>query len=191
MPKVEGDIRLLQEILMGEDETGWRMVIGCVLLNLTTRAKVDEVWPSLFERCADANKMVLTNYSELVELMRPLGLQTRRANTLVRFSEEWIARDEAERDLHMERMGFYGCGEYARDSWVIFRRQQVPQWEVADKELRRFLQENVQLVGIQEYDDDHLREALQWRCDHPDGKVSAEEQRAMAEYAAETQGRIA
>jgi hypothetical protein len=189
VPKVEGDIRLLQEILIDDDESGWRMVIGCMLLNLTTRTKVDEVWPLLFARCVDANSMVLTNYSDLVELMRPLGLQTRRANTLVRFSEEWIARDPGQRDLHMERMGFYGCGEYARDSWVIFKREHVPQWEVADKELRAFLGD-IQLVGLQEYDDAHLQEALQWRRDHPDGRVSIEEQRAMAEYASdpESQG---
>jgi hypothetical protein len=72
-------------------------------------------------------------------------------------------------------MDYHGVGEYARDSWMIFVEHRLPDWEVGDKELRAFL-EHIQ------YDERMIAEAMQWRCDHPTGKVSREEREAMSAY---------
>lgn len=138
------DDRLLQEILLEQDPTGWRMMVGCILLNQTGRHQVDQVWPKLFQNFSTPYDMARAAGARrpdaLVELIQPLGLQNRRALTLTRFSDEWWgdAHDPVKQGEKVLDMRYPGLGEYAHDSWMIFKmkkRDFVPE----DKELKKYL----------------------------------------------------
>tara|TARA_A100000164_G_scaffold200025_2_gene177598 strand:+ start:177 stop:434 length:258 start_codon:yes stop_codon:yes gene_type:complete len=75
--------------------------------------------------------MSKANQEELAELLQPLGLYNRRANTLVRFSEDWINGFTDVKDL-------YGIGQYAQDSWSIFQEGNM-MVESKDKVLTKYL----------------------------------------------------
>jgi hypothetical protein len=152
---------ILQRILMEQDPTGWRMMNGCILLNLTKRQQVDLVRDELFERYPHPTGMRSANLSDLEELLRPLGLQHRRAMTLRRFSEWWWdawtgPRVDGEVLLELGQVRFRpsflkrvrameppGIGEYARDNWAIFVEGIVPDWIVTDHALLKHLREEV------------------------------------------------
>lgn len=136
--------RILQEILLEQDQTGWRMIVGCILLNQTTRQAVDRVWPVLFERFPGPSHMGLAKPEEIAEILQTLGLQNRRAKSIRQFSLEWnraVLRGTQQKEVL--EMTFTGVGEYARDSWIVFvehDRERYPHenWP-GDKELRAFL----------------------------------------------------
>ena len=126
---------LLQEVLLEIDPTGWRMLIGCMLLNQTTRKQVDRVWPVLFELFPDAVSVTTCDDAgDILETMTyPLGLYATRSKRIVKFCDAWVKGSWEFIDE------LPGCGEYAKDSWRIFKdgdRSFVPY----DKELRKYLE---------------------------------------------------
>jgi endonuclease III len=130
---------ILQQLLVEQDPSGWRMLVGCILLNQTSRQQVDDVYPKLFEMWPNAPALRFASHPHLFDVIRPLGLQNRRAITLTSFSTWWATRSPAVEEDSMLEMDPPGIGEYARDSWVIFKLGLVPGWEVRDKELRKHL----------------------------------------------------
>ena len=119
---------LLQEIYRDDP---WKMLVCCILLNLTKRTQVDGVRHELFKRYPTAHKMSLASKEELSTLLQPLGLYNRRANTLIRFSKDWIKGFTDVKDL-------YGIGQYAQDSWDIFQKGNM-MVETKDKVLKKYL----------------------------------------------------
>jgi hypothetical protein len=147
---------ILQRILMEQDPTGWRMMNGCILLNLTRRQQVDLVYPELFRCYPDPGHMRNAWQTDLADKLRPLGLQYRRAETLRKFSDWWCRAWDPGEDMtitlgqvpypssFLERIRAMeppGIGEYARDSWAIFVEGIVPDWEVNDHALLEHLSE--------------------------------------------------
>lgn len=194
------DSRLLQEILIERDPTGWQMLVGCQLLNQTGRVQVDRVWPELFERWpTPARFMAGARQHNLYSLLRPLGLQNRRARLLMRFTDWWTRSSEmpglGERIVLMEPPGI---GEYARDSWIIFaegpttdnvqRLLRYNDWP-QDKELRKWMLpviHHVDMIGRSDpYAVQHAWEAWRWQIDHPGGVITESELRSMVEYSIE------
>ena len=102
---------LLQEIYQDD---AWKMLVCCILLNLTKRTQVDIIRDELFKLYPTPNKMKNANQSELSKLLQPLGLYNRRAKSLKRFSEDWVKGFNSVDEL-------YGIGQYAKDSWEIFQ----------------------------------------------------------------------
>ena len=102
---------LLQEIYQDDP---WKMLVCCILLNLTKRTQVDGIRDELFKLYPTPNKMKNANQSELSKLLQPLGLYNRRAKSLKRFSEDWVKGFNSVDEL-------YGIGQYAKDSWEIFQ----------------------------------------------------------------------
>ena len=102
---------LLQEIYQ---EDPWKMLVCCILLNLTKRQQVDGVRHELFSKYPTEYEMMEANEEELSEILKPLGLYRRRAKTLIKFSWMWANGFNDVSEL-------YGIGEYARDSWEIFQ----------------------------------------------------------------------
>jgi endonuclease III len=139
--------RLLQQILLVpnvvEDRlhtTGWRMLVGCILLNQTGRKQVDRVWPDLFRSWPDAPAWcagAARQPDEQLALLRPLGFGKRRHRTITDMSQAWMTRG-----LGWSVTDLPGCGAYAQASWDIFVNQLRPPDidEPEDKELRAFLQ---------------------------------------------------
>ena len=96
---------LLQEIYQDDP---WKMLVCCILLNLTKRQQVDGIrHPTEYE-------MMEADEDELSEILKPLGLYRRRAKTLIKFSWMWVNGFSDVMELH-------GIGQYAKDSWEIFQ----------------------------------------------------------------------
>ena len=102
---------LLQEIYQDDP---WKMLVCCILLNLTKRQQVDGIRHKLFDKYPTEYKMIEANEDELSEILKPLGLYKKRAKTLIKFSWMWV-------NGFSDVMELYGIGKYARDSWEIFQ----------------------------------------------------------------------
>lgn len=102
---------LIQEQLWNNPH---RLLVACILLNLTTREQVDKVIWNVFERWPTAELLADADETELIEILKSLGMQNKRAKTLKRFSSEFLSSSwKTAKDLH-------GCGKYADDSYRIF-----------------------------------------------------------------------
>ena len=104
---------LLQESLWPNE---WRVLVSCLLLNLTTRKQVEKVIERLFNKYPEPTNMASAQDAELHDIIKTLGLANKRVKTLKRFSQEYISKDW---DMPIE---LYGCGKYANDAWRIFFR---------------------------------------------------------------------
>jgi methyl-CpG-binding domain protein 4 len=122
---------LLQEIYRNDP---WKMLIGCILLNQTTRVQVDKVREELFENWQDALEMGSADLDKLARVIKPLGLYNKRAKTLIKFSQEWTDKE------WQEPIELHGIGKYAQDSWEIFQKNNL-NVQPADKELILYLSE--------------------------------------------------
>ncbi len=102
---------LIQEDLWPDP---WKILVACLLLNLTTRKQVDKVIDGLFERYPAPRSLATAQEEDLHGMLRSLGMWRKRAKTLIRFSNEFLEADwTTAKDL-------YGCGKYADDAWHIF-----------------------------------------------------------------------
>ena len=102
---------LLQEIYQDD---GWKMLVCCMLVNLTNRKQVDTVRNELFSKYPTPEDMMEAEHSDLVDIIKPLGLYNTRAERLVKMSEGYVNGFNDVTEL-------YGIGEYAKDSWEIFQ----------------------------------------------------------------------
>ena len=119
---------ILQEVYQSD---GWKMLVCCIMLNLTNRKQVDGVRHELFDKYPNAKELSVADYEELSELLTPLGMQYRRAATLMRFSKEY---DEGFTDP----IELHGIGKYAKDSWEIFQNNNT-NVKPTDKVLQEYL----------------------------------------------------
>ena len=105
-----------------------------ICLNLCSGAALESVHGILFERWPTALHMAIADQSELESVLRPLGLQRRRARSLIRMSTMWSCLWDGENPIDLP-----GIGRYGADSYEMFVRNNLsvcPQ----DKELRRYLE---------------------------------------------------
>lgn len=104
---------LIQEDLWPDE---WRILIACLMLNLTTRKQVDGVIYEFFQKWPNPGSLEAAEASDLEDLIKPLGMWRKRSQTLLRFNREYMAGGwTTAKDLH-------GCGKYADDCWHIFCR---------------------------------------------------------------------
>jgi len=121
---------LLQEIYQ---DNPWRMMVCCILLNLTKRTQVDDIRHELFRFYPTPHDMAKCDEKILSILLQPLGLYNRRAHTLKRFSQDWI-------DGFTNIKECYGVGQYGEDSWNIFQLGKMTNMS-NDKVLTKYLKE--------------------------------------------------
>ena len=120
---------LLQEVYQDDP---WKMLICCILLNLTHRRQVDKIRDKLFTRYPTAVQMAFAIEDELSEMLKPLGFYNKRAVTLKRMSLEYVRGFTDVNKL-------YGVGKYATDSWEIFQNNNTdvqPEDDVLKEYLR-------------------------------------------------------
>lgn len=135
---------LLQEELLAQDPSGFRMVVGCILLNQTARSQAEPVAEELFREYPRAVELATAMPSRLADVLKPIGLQNRRAALLKKFALWWLERNNLTRAEGMRMMEPPGVGEYARDSWLIFMdKRNIPAKDVNDKELKRHLEKKM------------------------------------------------
>jgi methyl-CpG-binding domain protein 4 len=109
-PRYRSPYGLIQEELRDD---AWRLLVACQMLNLTSIKQVRPVILRFFDLYPDALTASRADQKSLSEMLRPLGLQNRRARTLIRFSKAW-----QEEWSDVEKLP--GVGKYAADSYTIF-----------------------------------------------------------------------
>lgn len=113
----------------------WQCTVACVLLNRSGKKQVRSVYPALFERAPTASDTLRVPDSELEELLRPLGMQRRKAETIKRLAACFVA---AELSGGVRTVaGMHGIGAYAKDSDRLFFGRGVPA-DVEDHVLVRY-----------------------------------------------------
>jgi methyl-CpG-binding domain protein 4 len=128
----------------------WKMLVCCLCLNLTTRKQMEPVVAQLFERWPTPQDMAAADPTEISEMTVSLGMQHKRAQTLIRFSREFDAGFKKVRDLH-------GVGKYAEDSHLIFALGQWQDVRPTDGALTKYWKHLHQVFGVplpEEYSND-------------------------------------
>jgi methyl-CpG-binding domain protein 4 len=121
---------LLQEIYYPDE---WKILISCIFLNLTSRVQVDRVRDSFFERWPDAKSVNESDFEEMSEMLAPLGFRNKRANTIIRFSREFIEKK------WKDPIELHGIGKYGQDSYDIFIRNIIVD-NPSDHVLKKYLE---------------------------------------------------
>ena len=121
---------LLQEIYKDD---GWKMLVCCMLVNLTNRKQVDTVRDKLFFKYPTPKDMMKAKHSDLVDIIKPLGLYNTRADRLIKMSKGYVKVFKSVDYL-------YGIGQYAKDSWEIFQNKNN-NIKPTDKVLQEYLRQ--------------------------------------------------
>jgi len=108
------------------------MLCACILLNQTNRKQVDQVIDKLFERFGFPTAMAMANEKEIAAIIKPCGMQNKKARYLKKFSWEFWHHEWTEPSQ------LYGIGKYAEDSYEIFVRRNLDV-QPDDKELKKFI----------------------------------------------------
>ncbi|KAF5893210.1 methyl-CpG-binding domain protein 4, partial [Clarias magur] len=102
---------LVQETLFHDP---WKLLVATIFLNRTNgKLAIPLLW-QFFERYPSAEVTRASDWKPLADLMQPLGLNSLRAKTLVRFSDEFLTKSWRYPDE------LYGIGKYGNDSYRIF-----------------------------------------------------------------------
>lgn len=102
---------LIQEDLFPDR---WKILVACICLNQTSRKQVEKVLPTFFEKWNSAENLVVSDIQDVIRVIKPLGLSSKRASSLMKMSKAFITQAWKDpRELP-------GVGEYAARSWEIF-----------------------------------------------------------------------
>ncbi|XP_042441484.1 methyl-CpG-binding domain protein 4-like protein [Zingiber officinale] len=107
----------------------WRVLIICMLLNVTKGRQVSGVLPGLFLMCPNAEAMSKVDEEEMEKVIHSLGLQKKPSNMLKRFSCEYL------RDDWIYVTQLHGIGKYAADAYAIFCTGKMKQITPRDHKL--------------------------------------------------------
>lgn len=91
----------------------WKIMIVCIMLNLTRGCQVKGVIEEFFLKYPTPDACSQANMDELIRIIKPLGLWKRRSGSLIKFSTAWLGQWKDVRELP-------GIGAYAYDAWQIF-----------------------------------------------------------------------
>ncbi|XP_058244718.1 methyl-CpG-binding domain protein 4 isoform X1 [Hemibagrus wyckioides] len=133
---------LVQETLFHDP---WKLLVATIFLNRTSgKLAIPMLW-QFFERYPSAEVTRSSDWKPLADLMQPLGLNSLRAKTLIRFSDEFLTKSWR----YPEEL--YGIGKYGNDSYRIFCvgewREVTPQDHKLNK-YHAWLWENHEKLGI-------------------------------------------
>ena len=109
------------------------MLVCCMLVNLTNRKQVDTIRDKLFSRYPTPKDMMRAKHTDLVDIIKPLGLYNTRADRLIKMSEGYVKGFKSVDEL-------YGIGQYAKDSWEIFQNKNN-NIKPTDKVLQEYLRQ--------------------------------------------------
>ena len=122
-------LRLLQEIYYPNE---WKILVCCILLNQTSGTQVHSIIRAFFAQYPTAKSLANARPKKLAASIKSCGLHNKRAETLIRFSQEYLWKQwEQPKELH-------GIGTYGQESWQIFIKKD--DIEPHDKELKRYMQ---------------------------------------------------
>ncbi|XP_041348410.1 uncharacterized protein LOC121367991 isoform X2 [Gigantopelta aegis] len=133
---------LIQECLFHDS---WKLLVATIFLNRTTgKAAIPLLW-KFFNRWNTPEAARNASPEAIARLMQPLGLQEKRAETIIKFSDEYLTKDwKYPIELH-------GIGKYGNDSYRIFCVNEWKQVKPEDHKLNdyhKWLWENHEALGI-------------------------------------------
>lgn len=127
--KEKSPYNLLQEIY---EPDGWKVLICCMFLNLTTRKQVDKIRDEFFETYPTPQAAIKANPDSMAALLKPLGFQNRRTKNIMKMSQDFLDKNwNSPSDL-------IGIGKYAQDSYEIFINNNL-NVQVEDKILNKYM----------------------------------------------------
>nr|XP_006631030.2 PREDICTED: methyl-CpG-binding domain protein 4 [Lepisosteus oculatus] len=133
---------LVQETLFHDP---WKLLIATIFLNRTSGKMAIPVLWEFFGRYPSPEVARVSDWKEMAELLKPLGLNELRAKTIVRFSDEYLTKHwKYPIELH-------GIGKYGNDSYRIFCVNEWKQVDPQDHKLNLYhawLRENHEHLGI-------------------------------------------
>lgn len=112
-PKKRSPYGLIQEELR---DRPWRLLIACMMLNLTNIKQVRPVITQFFLQYPDAFAAANASHDEMASIIKPLGLYNRRTKNIIKFSYAWAFDDFDPQKIEK----LTGIGKYAVDSYNIF-----------------------------------------------------------------------
>jgi hypothetical protein len=68
---------------------GWKILVCCLCLNLTKRAQMEPVVEEMFRRWPNPSALASASDTDLEDLVRSLGMQRKRTQTLKRMFKHW------------------------------------------------------------------------------------------------------
>ena len=84
----------------------WKMLICCLMLNLTSHKQVYPLIDGFFEKWPNPNAAAEANPDEMSEYLKSLGMYNKRAKTIIKMSKQLLQGFGCIKQL-------YGCGQYA------------------------------------------------------------------------------
>lgn len=126
-------IKALRDDLMVQQQINgaWQHMVGVIMLNQTGRKQVKTVLPEFLEKWPTPELLLHARMEDIQEVLKPLGMWRRRANTMVRMSMDYMTWEGE------DAKKLYGIGRYGDESYRIFFKGE--RFEPQDKELRRYL----------------------------------------------------
>jgi len=138
MPKPLRDDLMVQQQLPAQDQRirAWQHMVGVIMLNQTGRKPVKTVLPEFLSRWPKPSEFLRADPDEVRSVIRSLGMVNVRCQRLTRMTVDFLTWDGDDATM------LYGIGKYGSDSYEIFFKQNYSV-EPTDKELRRYLQEEI------------------------------------------------
>lgn len=120
---------LIQETLWPNK---WRILVACIMLNLTSRRAAEKILPKLFNKYPDAQSMSSADFDDLSSIIAPLGFRNRRTKVLIGMSKKYVSGGWT----HAKELP--GIGEYASAAWDIFVLGEMPSVAPKDGALAKY-----------------------------------------------------
>lgn len=114
---------LIQEHYVGTPWAAWKMLVCNIALNCANRKQLDKVIGPFFERWPGPHRLLSSPVEDIAAAIKSLGFQNRRAERLLKLSEEYLACAQDDPDYVPtveEVVDFYGVGSYAVFSHAMF-----------------------------------------------------------------------
>jgi methyl-CpG-binding domain protein 4 len=129
---------MVQQQLPAQDEyrRRWQHMVAVIMLNQTGRKPVKTVFPVFVDRWPGPWVFLHATDDEVRDVIWSLGMVNVRAARLKRMTADYLTWDGDNAKM------LYGIGKYGSDSYEIFFKQNY-EVEPTDKELRRYLQEEI------------------------------------------------
>jgi methyl-CpG-binding domain protein 4 len=126
------DLMVQQQI-----DNAWEHMVGVIMLNQTGRKPVKLTLPEFLYWFPTPHALLQADEDFVKTILAPLGMLNIRYTRLVRMSQDYLTWDGDDATV------LYGIGKYGSDSYEIFFKQNYSV-EPTDKELKRYLQEEIE-----------------------------------------------
>ena len=132
------DDLMVQQQLPARDQRirAWQHMVAVIMLNQTGRKPVKTVLPEFLARWPRPSVFLQADPEQVRSVIQGLGMMNVRAKRLTRMTVDFLTWDGKDATM------LYGIGKYGSDSYEIFFKNNYAV-EPTDKELRRYLEEEV------------------------------------------------